>query len=139
MEDSWERAKEIKKWLKIEWADLWINKHEDEIRAEGVSAKEYSCLYVDEGEIIHATRDFKPLSFREILEKHVGKNSAERVDIDPKVGGWKKFARQNFPANKKVKREKHRIKNDLNQPQRKNGAGWRNQARIFRKLKENTQ
>ena len=94
--------------LKIEWADLWTNKHEDEVKAEGVSIKDYDMLFVDRGEIIHATRDFKPISFHDVLEKHVGKEEASKVDIDPRVGGWGKFAKQNFPAKKREKVKRRR-------------------------------
>ena len=139
LEESWRRAKELRRWLKIEWADLWKYKRDDGVKAEGFSVKDYSLLYVDRGEIIHATRDYKPLSFREILEKHVGSEDASRVDLDPRVGGWRKFARQNFPAKreKKVRREGPGIKPDLSQHQRKGGLGWRNKSRMWKKKRFN--
>jgi len=139
LEETWRRAKELRQWLKIEWADLWKSKQDDEIRAEGFSIKDYSLLFVDRGEIVHATRDYKPLSFREILEKHVGSEDASRVDLDPRVGGWRKFARQNFPVKgeEKVKRKGPGIKHDLSQHQRKGGRGFRNMNRILRKKRYN--
>ena len=139
MEESLQRAKELRRWLKIEWADLWKYKQDDEIQAEGVSVKDYSLLFVDSGEVIHATRDFKPVSFREVLERHVGSEDASRVDMDPRVGGWRKFARQNFPVKggKRVERRGAGIKWDLSQHQRKGGAGWRNKGRIWGKKKFN--
>jgi hypothetical protein len=139
MKKSLHHAKELKRWVKIEWADLWKNKKDDNIRAEKFSLKEYSLLFVDKGEIIHATKDYKPLSFREILEEHIGKDEADQVDIDPTIGGWKKFARTNFPPKmkNKMKREKPRFTHDLSQHQRKNGSGWLNEARILKKKKEN--
>ena len=120
--------------LKVDWAELWKTKHEDEVKAEGVSVQDFESLFVDRGEIIHATRDFKPLSFSEILEKHVGPEKAAGVDVNPRVGGWRKFAKKNFPA-KHTKREKPEVKADLSQQQRKGGSGWLNKARIYRKLK----
>ena len=139
LEESWRKAKELRRWLKIEWADLWKNKRDDEVKAEGFSLKDYSLLYVDRGEIIHATRDYKPLSFREILEKHVGSEDASRVDLDPQVGGWRKFARENFPVKGEtnVKRRGPDIKSDLSQRQRKGGVGWRNKSRVWKKKKLN--
>lgn len=139
MEESWLKAKEIRRWLKIEWSDLWQYKLEDALRAEGIAVKDYSLLFVDRGEIVHATRDYKPLSFREILEKHVGSEDASRVDLDPHVGGWRKFAKQNFSINrgKRERREKAGIKCDLSQQQRKNGKGWLNKSRILKKKKYN--
>ena len=137
MEDSLRRFKQFNQWLKLEWTDLWTNKYDDKIMAENIAVKEYSLLFVEKGEIIHATRDYKLLSFHEVLEKHIGKEYADRVDIDPKVGGWRKFAQRNFPKKKKslVKRERPKIRHDLNQHQRKGGKGWLNQAKISRRNK----
>jgi hypothetical protein len=129
-------AREFKRWLKIEWADLWKSKFDDEIIAEGISLRDYSLLDVDKGEIIHASRDYKPLKFREILEKNLGGEAAERVDVDPQVGGWKRFARENLPKReKKTARGAPKIPFDLSQQQRKGGSGWLNQARIRKKVK----
>ncbi len=129
-------AREFKRWLKIEWADLWKSKFDDEIIAEGISLRDYSLLDVDKGEIIHASRDYKPLKFREILEKNLGGEAAERVDVDPHVGGWKRFARENLPKReKKTARGAPKIPFDLSQQQRKGGSGWLNQARIRKKVK----
>jgi hypothetical protein len=122
--------------LKTDWANLWKTKLEDDIKAEGISVEDFDMLFVDRGEIIHATRDYRPLSFREILEKHLGPEDASRVDIDPNVGGWRKFAKQNFPAKRRQsKREKPKVKVDLNQHQRKAGKGWLNKARIHKKMR----
>ncbi len=129
-------AREFRRWLKIEWADLWKSKFDDEIIAEGISLRDYSLLDVDKGEIIHASRDYKPLKFRDILEKNLGGEAAERVDVDPHVGGWRRFAREELPGreNKAVRRAP-KIPFDLSQQQRKGGSGWLNQARIHKKVK----
>lgn len=134
MDEHWLWVKELRKALKIDWAKLWKTKREDEIKAEAISVEDFDRLFVDRGEIIHATRDYRPLSFREILEKHVGPEDASRVDIDPNVGGWRKFAKRNFPAKRKMnKRERPRVKVDLTQHQRKAGKGWLNKARTRKK------
>lgn len=136
MDERWLWIKELRMVLKADWSNLWRTKHEDEVKAEGISTKDYEKLFVDRGEIIHATRDYKPLSFREILENHIGKDDAAKVDINPKIGGWRKFAKQNFPAkHQRSKRERPKIKLDLSQHQRKGGDGWLNKARIFRKMR----
>ena len=136
MSDKMNEAREFRRWLKIEWADLWKRKFDDEIISEGISMKDYSLLDVDRGEIIHASRDYKPLNFREILEKKLGGEVTERVDVDPNVGGWKKFAREQLPLReKKTAREAHKIPFDLGQQQRKGGSGWLNKARIRKKVK----
>ena len=69
----------------------------------------------------------------------MGSEDASRVDLDPRVGGWRKFARENFPVKgeKKVKRERPGVRCDLDQQQRKGGAGWRNKSRILMKKRYN--
>lgn len=136
MDERWLWLKELKRLLKEDWAELWKTKHDDEIRAEGISVDDFESLFVDRGEIIHATRDYRPLSFREILEKNIGEEDASKIDVDPKVGGWHKFAKKNFPPKRHTKkRERPREKVDLTQHQRKNGKGWLNKARIYKKIK----
>ena len=136
MFEGWERARELRRELKTEWAELWITKYDDEVRAEDVSPEEFERLFVDRGEVIFATRDYKPLSFREILERNLGSEMAGRVSPDPSVGGWRKFVREHLPKPKPVrKRERPRIKVDLTQHQRKGGRGWLNKARIWKKIK----
>ena len=123
--------------LKTEWAELWKTKYDDEVRAEGVSPKEYERLFVDLGEIIYATKNFKPLSFRDILEKHVGSDLAAKAYPDPVLGGWRKFVKEHLQRHKSVKkRERPRVKVDLSQQQRKSGAGWLNKARMRKKIRQ---
>ena len=136
MFEGWERARELRRELKTEWAELWSTKYDDEVRAEDVSPEEFERLFVDRGEVIFATRDYKPLSFREILERNLGSEMAGRVSPDPSVGGWRKFVREHLPKPKPVrKRERPRIKVDLTQHQRKGGRGWLNKARIWKKIR----
>jgi hypothetical protein len=137
LKNSLEKAKEIRQSIKKEWDDLWISRHEDKLIAEGVSIKDFNLLFVEKGEIIHAVRDYKLLSFPEILEKHIGKEDTNKIDIDPNIGGYKKFSKQHFTNKKKnVKRSKPKVRYDVNQHLRKGGAGWRNKARLFKKVKE---
>jgi len=133
----WERGLELRTLLKAEWKELWKTKYDDNIRAEEVSSEDFSYLKVDKGEIIHATRDFKPISFREILEGHLGSDMAEKIDPDPKTGGWRKFAREHLQKAKPVKkrRERPRFKADASQHQRKGGAGWINRNRLSGKIR----
>jgi len=133
--EGWERARELRQELKGDWAELWRMKYDDEVRAEGVSPEEYERLFVDRGEVIAATRDFKPLSFREILDRHIGQDMAGKISPDPSQGGWRKFAKDHIQKPKTVKkRERPNVKVDLTQHQRKGGAGWLNRARIWKKI-----
>lgn len=140
MVDGWERVRELRRELKGEWARLWRTKYDDDVRAEDVSSRRFERLFVDRGEIINATRDYKPLSFRGILERHLGSEVAGRVDPDPAEGGWRKFARENLKRSRPPERrgrpegrERPGMKADLAQPQRKGGRGWLNRARVWRK------
>ena len=135
--EDWEQARELRRELKAEWDELWKTRHDDKIRAEEVSSNEFERLFVDLGEVISATRDFKPLSFRDILEAQLGSDVAGRVEPDPAVGGWGKFVKNHLPKQKQVKRERPRIEADLSQQQRKGGRGWLNKARIRRKKRQN--
>ncbi len=128
--------KELRRSLKEEWEELWLSKIVDGEKAEGISSKDFNRLFVERGEVIHATRNFKPLSFRDILEKHLGSQHAAKLDIDPKVGGWGRFSRTHFPA-KSPQRERPMVKVDSSQHLRKGGAGWLNKARTRKKIRLN--
>ena len=54
--------------VRAEWRLLWRNRIDDKVRAEGIANRDYSLLFVDRGTVIVATKDFKPLNFKEILE-----------------------------------------------------------------------
>lgn len=127
------KAEQIRLNLKKEWNELWSNKYDDKKRAEGVSTKNYSQIDVKEGQIIYATRKCKSLDFYEILEQKIGKDYNEKIAPKPQIGGWRKFAKEKF-SNKKINREKPKIKIDLKQQQRKHGKGWLNQIRINKKI-----
>jgi hypothetical protein len=113
--------------LKVEWKRLWLERLDDKVRAEGVAVKDYSTLFVDKGLIIHATRDCKPLNFKEILDQHKIENPDRYVPPSPEVGGWNKFVKTNITNQKPKKREKPELidksKNKKNTP-KKSGRGW---------------
>jgi len=125
-----ERAKAEKKLveeLKVEWKKLWTERFDDKQRAEGVSAADYRPLRVERGTIIHATRDFKALNFREILEQHRVESPERFVQPDPHVGGWNKFIKNEITVQKP---DRHRRaaayvpeKKAVQQP-KKGGRGW---------------
>jgi len=134
--EGWEKI--YKQWreLKTEWAELWRTKYGDEVRAEDVSSKEFERLFIDRGEVINATRDYRPLSFREILHRHLGSQLSERVNPDPSIGGWRKFVKEHLQRPKPAtKKEQPEGDIHLAQHQRKGGHGWLNRARIWKKLK----
>ena len=77
--------------LKVQWKLLWSDRFVDRVRAEGVSVNDYAILDVEKGTIIHATKDFKILTFKQILEKHLIENPERYIQPDAHVGGWGKF------------------------------------------------
>jgi hypothetical protein len=77
--------------IKAQWHRLWHDRFDDKVRAEGIASGDYAKLFVEKGTIIHATRKFKALSFREILEQNQIEDSERFVPPSPLVGGWSKF------------------------------------------------
>ena len=94
--------------LKQEWRQLWEHKLIDEVRAEAIARREYAVLFVDMGDVIWATRNFKPLSFQEVLERHEKESGKKVRPIDPKVGGWGKFIREEVHKPRQEQRAKDR-------------------------------
>ena len=119
--------KEMIEELKTEWKKLWQERFDDRLRAEGIAVTDYSSLFVDRGTIIHATRDFKALNFKEILERHQVENAERFVQPNPQVGGWNKFIKTEI-TNQKPQRNKRAAsycpeKKEVQQP-KKGGRGW---------------
>ncbi len=119
--------KEFVEELKIEWKRLWRERFDDKVRAEGVALNDYDQLFIDKGTIIHATRDFKTLNFKEILEEHEVLNAERYIPPDPYVGGWTKFVKTNITSQKLQRKrlaqqpfEEKAKKQQL----KKNGRGW---------------
>ena len=119
--------KELINELKVEWKKLWRERLDDKVRAEGVAISDYSSLFVDKGTIIHATRDFKALNFKEILEQHEIQNVERYIQPDRFVGGWTRFVKDNI-ANKQplIKKRSNSYVEDKKPKQqpKKGGRGW---------------
>lgn len=117
--------KELVKELKTEWKKLWRERLDDKVRAEGVAVNEYSQLFVDKGTIIHATRAYKALNFKEILEQHQIQDIDRYVPADRFVGGWNKFVKTSI-----INKPLHRslvdpdLEKKVRQQPKKGGRGW---------------
>jgi hypothetical protein len=114
--------------LRVQWKRLWKERVDDKVRAEGVATANYSDLFVEQGTIIHATRNFKALNFKEILEHHKVENAERYIPPDPHIGGWTKFIKTNLtnPRPRKHRRAdlyRYEIKPEKQQP-KKGGRGW---------------
>ncbi len=117
--------KELVETLKTEWKRLWRERLDDKVRAEGIAVSDYSELFVDKGTIIHATRAYKALNFKEILEQHQVLNAERYVPPDRFEGGWTKFVKTNISNKPFVpnKRAMPVIEKKVQQP-KKGGRGW---------------
>ncbi len=121
------KQKEFVDQLKVEWKKLWRERVDDKVRAEGIAIDNYDSLFIDKGTIIHATRDFKALNFKDILDEYQIQNSERYIPANPQVGGWTKFIKENITS----KKQKNRKLAELYQPQKvekqqlkQNGRGW---------------
>ncbi|MGQ9507662.1 MAG: hypothetical protein ACUVTB_07425 [Candidatus Bathycorpusculaceae bacterium] len=120
--------KEFIEELKKEWKTLWRERVDDKVRAEAIANRDYSVLFVERGTVIFATKKFKLLSLREIMQMH-GILDAERfVPPNPSVGGWGKFLRTviaNQRPSKHMKRAQQYIEGEKERQQlKKGGRGW---------------
>jgi hypothetical protein len=84
--------------LRIEWKRMWMERFNDKSKAEGVSTSDYRSLSIERGTVLHATRDFKPISFRDILEQNQVSKPDRFLQPDPSVGGWNKFVKTNITS-----------------------------------------
>ena len=120
--------KELVETLKIEWKRLWSERLDDKVLAEGIATADYRSLFVERGLIIHATKDYKALSFREILEQHQIANAERYVPPPPQVGGWAKFIKTSITCQQPKRREEraqsYREAPKQKQQLKKGGRGW---------------
>jgi hypothetical protein len=125
-----ERAKAQKKLveeLKAQWKLLWSERLNDRVRAEDISVTNYDRLHVERGTIIHATRDFKALNFKEILNEHLVENPERYIQPNNHVGGWSKFVKTEI-ISKQAPKTKHSASYAPKKPEgkqpKKGGRGW---------------
>ena len=117
--------------IREEWKQLWIEHIDDKVLAESVAVREFPLCFVDQGTIIVATRDFKPLDLKEIFHLNRIKRAERFVPPPPKVGGWRKFART--VLNKQKRHRSYALENPLpkrmkNSQLKKGGRGWLHNA-----------
>ncbi len=119
--------KELVESLKIQWKLLWSERFNDKIRAEDVSLKDYTDLSVEQGTVIHANRDFKTVTFKEILEKHLVENPDRFIQPNAQTGGWNKFVKTKISSSQPQEKRSTDVpvptKNKIHQP-KKGGRGW---------------
>jgi len=114
--------------LRVQWKRLWNERVDDRLRAEGMATADYCDLFVEKGTVIHATRNYKALNFREILEQHQVTNIDRFLLPDPHIGGWTKFIKMNVTNRGLRKRQLAELyydeKKSGKQQPKKGGRGW---------------
>ncbi len=123
---TFEERKELVEGLRAQWKSMWQERVDDKERAEGISFRDYSQLFIERGTVIMATRKFKQLDFYEILEQYKKLVGGEAIPPHPSVGGWGKFIRGNFKPNTQVRRRRSApepVKKEKQQL-KKSGRGW---------------
>ena len=119
-----EKLREFIADLKKDWKRLWRTRIDDKVRAEGVASQEFPRLFVDRGTVIIATKDYKPPSFNEIVNRYVSPEIKERIMPNPRVGGVNKFIKEFIKKKTRQKRLLLEIRKTKRRQQRKTKAGW---------------
>ena len=109
--------------LIVQWKLLWGERFDDKIRAEGISVTDYASLFVEQGMVIHATKDFKALNFKDILEKHLVENPERYIQPNVNLGGWNKFIKTEV-IGQRTKMKNSPPKKPSIQTQKKSKRGW---------------
>lgn len=129
--DTFEEKRKFIEELKKQWKTLWRERIDDKVRAEGISDKDYSQLFVDRGTVIMATRKFKAPDFYEILQQHLSQDSSHINNVvppNPIVGGWGKFIRNVLSKQQSLVRRRRSAQIEpvrkANQQLKKGGRGW---------------
>ena len=111
--------------LRTDWKDLWRNRLDDKVRAEGIAKHEYEKLFVEQGTVILATRDFKPLEFFDIVQEYLKADTEKVLPMNATIGGWGKFIRTNIKKRQQATRRQAPPKpTHKGQQQKKGGRGW---------------
>lgn len=113
--------------IKNQWKKMWKERIDDHVRAEGVAFQDYDQLFVERGTIVLATRDFKLMTLKDILELHKVLNVERLLPPNPNAGGWGKFVRTHISNRKPTaRRQVHEFEKDWKKPQqlKKGGRGW---------------
>ena len=114
--------------LKQRWTALWQERIDDKLRAEGIASEDYTRLFVEQGTVIVATRDYAPPRFGEIVARHAEEQQPSVVVVPhPVVGGWGKFARDILSKQRRLTQRGRPVPSEpvKKRPQRKKGGkGW---------------
>jgi hypothetical protein len=121
-------SEEVVEEVKQQWKRLWRERIDDKMKAEGIANDDFSMLFIEKGTIIFATRNFKMVNLKEILELHKLTNADRIIQPNPQVGGWGKFIRTNIasqkPSNRVRQAQNYFDDKKERQQSKKGGRGW---------------
>lgn len=120
--------KELVEELRTQWKNLWRERIDDRVRAEGVANKDYSKLFIEKGTVIFATRNCQLPDFGDILKLNSVNDPNRFASLSPHTGGWGKFikttiSRQKPPEKKSRDRQLYEVERSRRQA-KKGGRGW---------------
>ena len=110
-----------------QWKTLWRDLVGDRIHAEKIASRDYSLLFIERGTVVKATREVKPLTYRETLKQNRQTSNLKTLPPDPNSGGWRKFSQTAIKAQKKPETQKEaqpKLKDKPPQQPKKGGRGW---------------
>ena len=102
-----QKNKELVENLLVQWKKLWYENINDTKQAEKIASNTYSSLFIEKGTIIHASRNFKIPSFKEIVRLNKIENGERYISPDPIVGGWTKFTKK-YITSQKINKRNHK-------------------------------
>jgi hypothetical protein len=123
IESSTSSADSLTDEIRGQWRRMWRERVDDRVRAEGIAAQDYDKLFVERGTVVLATRNFKFLTLRGILEQHKIVNVDPFVQANPHTGGWKRFGRANAYRRLNALPEP-KTEVDNSRQLKKGGRGW---------------
>ncbi len=122
--------------VRQQWNKMWRERIDDDVLAEGIANQEFPKLFVEQGSVIIATRDYRPPDFEEILEKNKPEEMKHHgLPPNPSEGGYGKFIREvisnqkRYSLEDKHRRIEQREKEKKNQPLKHGGRGWLHNTR----------
>lgn len=113
--------------IRNQWRRLWQERVDDKVRAECIASDDYFRLFVGKGTIIYATRRFRPLNFKDILDQNRVEKSDRFIPPSPLLGGWSKFIKTNIFPNAIQRHERALVYAQTKKEclkHRKSGRGW---------------
>jgi hypothetical protein len=114
--------------VKSQWKRMWRERIDDPERAESIANTDFDKLFVERGMVVLATRSFKLVTLREILEQYKVADAERHVPPSKHVGGWGRFVRTRLPRYESERQRRgFAVSEGMGKKQqlkKKGGRGW---------------